>query len=118
MPWVGCLVLVEAQEVTFQALLRDLQIPRDVLSRWKACYNAEPQGCNGQAVNSWARKVADDREYVVGGKAGSQRLRNAFLVKRALRSRSPGPIQARRNEEGNVMAAVAIREEQEVGHPT
>jgi hypothetical protein len=115
-PWVGCLVVEEAREVTFQALLHDRQSLKDVLSRWKACYNAELRGCNGPVVNFWVRRVADDRGYVVDGKAGSQKRPNAFVVRRGLRSQSRDLIQGRPNEEENATAEVAIHEERAAGH--
>ena len=118
MPWVGCLVLEVAQEVVFRVLLHDLQNLKDVLSTWKACYNAGLREYSGQVVSFWVHTVADDREYVVGGKAGSQKLRSAFLVRRGLLSRSRDLIQARPNEEDNVTAAVAIRVKLEVVRPT
>jgi hypothetical protein len=112
------LVLEEVQEVVFQALLHDLQNLKDVSSTWKACYNAGLREYSAQVVSFWVHKVADDREYVVDEKAGSQKLRNAFLVRRELRSRSQDLIQARQNEEDNVKAEVAIRVKPEEVHPT
>lgn len=105
--------------VTCQVLLHDLQSLRGVLNRQTVCCSAGLQVWGSvQAVSSWARKVADDREYEVDEMAGIWKLQSAFAVKHALQSRSQGQRRVAQNEEDNAMAEVAIRAWLEADHPT
>lgn len=67
---------------------------------WTVCYNAEPRvWSSDQAVNSWVRMVADDRESGVGGTEDNLKLLIAFAVRHASRSRNQDSVQARQSGE-------------------